>query len=138
MDDFGRVMEDLHSWLSAEFGREGVFLLDKETKILAAIPRISGSPFTLTRTEDGILVGLGLGVTLMIPRDDPFSMADIQAPLRSIITSGILLSVPIEPFGEPVIRYTIDYEYGALSSKVPGREYVEFPTQAWQSDGSAV
>ncbi|WP_280235015.1 hypothetical protein [Nocardia cyriacigeorgica] len=137
MDEFDQVMDGLHSWLVDEFGKDGLFLVDKDVNVIVAVPRVMGSPFTLTRTDDGIRVDLGLSVSLLIARDDPFSIADIQDPLSSIITTGVLLSVPVRPFGDPIIRYSIEYENGSLSSKVPGHEYVEFMINGWKLHRSA-
>lgn len=92
----------------------------------------SGSSMILTKVDDGVRVDLGLNLSFIAPRDDPFDLSDICEILRSVIESGISLSVPIEPFGKPVIRYTLNFANGVLSSRVPGHEYVDFVIEGWR------
>ncbi|MBF6464533.1 hypothetical protein IU427_04975 [Nocardia beijingensis] len=132
MDDFDHVMSDLYSWLSTEYGTVGHILFDAGSDIVTAIPRGgSGLSIALTEQEEGIRVDLGLNVSFLAPRDDPFELSDILVIVKSLIESGISISIPINPFGEPVIRYTLEFQNGVLSSKVPGHDYVEFTIGGW-------
>ncbi|WP_330233293.1 hypothetical protein OHA40_13015 [Nocardia sp. NBC_00508] len=137
MNDFDHVMPDLYSWLSKEYGTVGHILFDAESDMITAIPRGGlGLSIALTKQDDGIRVDLGLNVSFMAPRDDPFELSDVLVIVKSLIESGISLSVPIDPFGEPVIRYTLKFPNGMLSSKVPGHDYVEFTVGGWLPFGA--
>ncbi|MGV9677902.1 hypothetical protein ACWDSJ_21715 [Nocardia sp. NPDC003482] len=132
MHEHGKVLNDLHRWLRAEFSARGRFLLDEESGTIVGLPADTIAPLlTLTEEDDAILVHLGLGLVLAIPIDDPFEFEDIAVPLRALVEKGLLVSVPREAFGSPILRYTLHYDGGILSTKVPGREYVDIPIPGW-------
>ncbi|WP_067478095.1 hypothetical protein [Nocardia amamiensis] len=132
MGDFEHVMPRLYSRLSNEYGTVGRFFFDSDSGTITAISRNgSGLSMILTDVGEGIRVDLGLGLTLVIPRDDPFELSDVLAPVGSLIENGITLHVPLEPGDDPVLRYTLEFPGGALSSRIPGREYTEFTVGGW-------
>ncbi|MFR9751850.1 hypothetical protein ACL02S_12540 [Nocardia sp. 004] len=134
MGDFARVMPRLYSRLSSEYGTIGRFFFDSDSGTITAISRSGyGLSMILTDVGEGIRIDLGLGLSLVIPHNEPFDLSDVSAPVSSLIENGITLHVPLEPAGDPVVRYTLEFPGGVMSSRIPGRAYTEFTVGGWSS-----
>ncbi|WP_280381115.1 hypothetical protein [Nocardia wallacei] len=126
------VLNRLHRWLRAEFSARGTFIFEEGSAAIVGLPKHPASPLlSLTNGADGVLVQLGLGLTLTIPIDDPFDFNDIAGPVRALLENGLVVSVSHNASGSPLLRYTLNYDGGMLSTKVPGREYIDIPVPGW-------
>jgi hypothetical protein len=132
VQEHDEVLSHLHRWLCDEFSPRGRFLFDSDCGTIVGLPQDLNAPLLLlTKNADGILVQLGLGLMLTVPFDEPFDFNDIVLPIRALIERGIVVYAPCKPSGPPTLRYTLSYEGGILSTKVPEREYIEIPMPGW-------
>ncbi|MFJ1458323.1 hypothetical protein [Nocardia sp. N2S4-5] len=132
VQEHDEVLDRLYRWLRDEFSARGRFLFDEGSAAIVGLPKHPAAPLlSLTRDADGILVRLGLGLMLTIPIDDPFEFSDIVGPVRALIENGLVVSVSHNASGAPMLRYTLNYDGGMLSTKVPGREYIDIPVPGW-------